>query len=380
MKSALLTVYPPFGRQDLADKDGTMEGLRTQDLRALLDFLAGIDGMPDAATLAQRVMVSLPALVPSDLTVWSEMDPSGRQFRWAHDADHFEFSGISRIFERNMRRHPLVTHFRRTGDGRAFKLSDFVTRRQLHRQPFYDEIYRPLGCEHEIAFWLGGASQPVTAFALHRACRDFSERERLLLNLVRAHLAEIRRTLIEVHRAKHQIAALHQGLDVLDEGIVVLGNDGRVLHATRRARAWFAEYFPSAGPSGCLPGLVRDWLQRQAHARGANGHVPAPPGPLVVERDGKRLAVRLCAEPPHGLLLLEERSHGAAPVALEPLGLSRREAETLTWVTAGKTNREIGATLGISPRTVQTHLDRIYRKLGVDTRAAAVACALTARR
>ena len=110
-----------------------MERLRTHDLRALVDFLARIDGMPDATTLARRVMVSLSTLVPSDLTVWSEMDPGRGQFSWAHDVDHFEFTGISRIFERNMRRHPLATHFRRTGDGGAFKLSDFLTRRQLSR-------------------------------------------------------------------------------------------------------------------------------------------------------------------------------------------------------------------------------------------------------
>jgi len=356
-----------------------MERLRTQDLRTLLDFLARLTGVPNALTLDQRVMRSLPTLVPSDLTVWSEMDPGQGQFRWAHDVDHFEFSGISRIFERNMRQHPLVTHFRRTGDGRAFKLSDFITRRNLRRQPFYDEICRPLGCEHEIAFWLGEPSQPVTAFALHRARRDFSERERLLLNVARAHVLEIRRTLIEVARAKDELVALHHGMEALDQGFVLLTRDWRVVHATRQALAWFAEYFPGAAPSGHLPGLVRDWLQRETHRQDRNGHVPAPPAPLVIERNCTQLLVRFCADPPHPLLLLQERSRGTAPVALEALGISRREAETLTWVIEGKTNWEIGTILGISPRTVQTHLDRIYRKLGVDTRTAAVAYALSPR-
>jgi len=356
-----------------------MDRLQTHDLRALLDFLARVDGAADAATLARRVMMSLPMLVPSDLTVWAEMDPDGRQFSWAHDDEHFRFPGISGIFERNMRRHPLVGHFCRTGDGRAFKLSDFVTRRELRRQPYYDEIHRPIGCEHEIAFWLGGVSLPVSAFALHRARRDFSERERLLLNLVRAHVMEIQRRLIEVDQAKHELAALQRGLEDQDLGVVVLGSEGRVVHASRRARAWLAEYFPGGAACTSLPGLLRDWLRRQASGRGANGRVPAPPAPLVIDRAGKRLTVRLSAEPPHQLLLLEERSDSIAPAALEPLGLSRREAEALTWVIAGKTNREIGTILGISPRTIQTHLDRIYRKLGVYTRAAAVACALGQR-
>jgi DNA-binding CsgD family transcriptional regulator len=344
-----------------------MNQLPTEDLRALLEFLERIEGASDTATLARRVMLSLSTLVPSDLTVWSEMDPDRGRFTWAHDVDHFAFRGISEVFERNMRQHPLTAHFRRTGDGRARKLSDFLTRRQLHREPFYDEISRPAGWEHQIVFWLAGVSLPVGAFALHRARRDFSERERVLLNTARTHVIQMQRTLTEVSRTRDQLVALHQGLDAFDHGIVVLTADSRVLHATRQAQAWLAEYSPTAAPAGHLPGVVRDWLRR---------HTPEP---LVIERDGRQLTARLRGSPPHRLLLLEERSHGPAPVSMEPLGLSRREAETLTWVIAGKTNWEIGTILGISPRTVQTHLDRIYRKLGVETRAAAVACALTRR-
>ena len=45
----------------------------------------------------------------------------------------------------------------------------------------------------------------------------------------------------------------------------------------------------------------------------------------------------------------------------------------LRWLSAGKTDRDIGAILAISPRTVHKHLQRIYEKLGVETRTAAVA-------
>jgi DNA-binding CsgD family transcriptional regulator len=41
-------------------------------------------------------------------------------------------------------------------------------------------------------------------------------------------------------------------------------------------------------------------------------------------------------------------------------------------VAAGKTDREIAALLGCSHRTVQKHLQRLYVKLGVETRTAAV--------
>jgi DNA-binding CsgD family transcriptional regulator len=53
--------------------------------------------------------------------------------------------------------------------------------------------------------------------------------------------------------------------------------------------------------------------------------------------------------------------------------LTPREHDVLHWLAAGKTDRDIGAILAISPRTVHKHLQRIYEKLGVETRTAAVA-------
>ncbi|WP_240959417.1 response regulator [Novosphingobium olei] len=58
------------------------------------------------------------------------------------------------------------------------------------------------------------------------------------------------------------------------------------------------------------------------------------------------------------------------------LGLTEREAEVLLWISYGKSNADISEVLSISPRTVQKHLERIYEKLGVETRAAAAAIAI----
>ena len=64
------------------------------------------------------------------------------------------------------------------------------------------------------------------------------------------------------------------------------------------------------------------------------------------------------------------RSGWAPAVAWQ---LTPREQDVLRWLSAGKTDRDIGAILDISPRTVHKHLQRIYEKLGVETRTAAVA-------
>ncbi|WP_347986621.1 response regulator transcription factor [Methylomonas sp. AM2-LC] len=60
----------------------------------------------------------------------------------------------------------------------------------------------------------------------------------------------------------------------------------------------------------------------------------------------------------------------------QKLKLTFREAEILMWISRGKTNKEIGLILNTSPRTVNKHLEHIFEKLGVSTRAAAVTKAI----
>lgn len=59
-----------------------------------------------------------------------------------------------------------------------------------------------------------------------------------------------------------------------------------------------------------------------------------------------------------------------------PLGLTEREKAVLSAVAQGERSKEIALRLGITERTVRGHLTNIYTKLGVDSRASAVAVAL----
>jgi DNA-binding CsgD family transcriptional regulator len=69
---------------------------------------------------------------------------------------------------------------------------------------------------------------------------------------------------------------------------------------------------------------------------------------------------------------MEELPMNAPPDLLLGLGLTPREAEVLAWVAQGKTNRETGVILGMSTRTVQKHLERVFTKLGVESRTGAI--------
>jgi len=57
-----------------------------------------------------------------------------------------------------------------------------------------------------------------------------------------------------------------------------------------------------------------------------------------------------------------------------PLGLSPREAQIMSLIAEGHSNGEIAAGLVLAEKTVKNHVNRIYAKLGADSRAAAIAC------
>jgi DNA-binding NarL/FixJ family response regulator len=61
---------------------------------------------------------------------------------------------------------------------------------------------------------------------------------------------------------------------------------------------------------------------------------------------------------------------------LESLGVSPREAEVLYWLIEGKSNADIGTILGVAEATVKKHLERVFLKLGVENRTAAIRSAL----
>jgi DNA-binding CsgD family transcriptional regulator len=179
-----------------------------------------------------------------------------------------------------------------------------------------------------------------------------------------------------------KVGALWQAVEATGHAIMSLTQDGRILHATPRAIEWMNEYLgrlpgKSVRGDACPPEALKQWLRHQHALFRKQEDAPPARTPLVVERERRRLVVRhLCAGSQCFLLLGEQRI-SLEPRALEPLGLTPREAEVLAWVAEGKTNEDTGAILGIRPRTVEKHLENIYCKLGVETRTAAASRAFT---
>ena len=92
-------------------------------------------------------------------------------------------------------------------------------------------------------------------------------------------------------------------------------------------------------------------------------------------RTARILQTARAASQAQPLTLNDEPAHAMLSARFQ---LTEREVEVLRWVACGKTNRDIGDILGLSPRTVNKHLEHVYIKLGVETRTAATSVALSA--
>jgi DNA-binding CsgD family transcriptional regulator len=81
-----------------------------------------------------------------------------------------------------------------SGSELPLKLSDFLTAAELRRNPWYVDVMRPLDREFELKVWLPAPGDTTRAFFFIRGPdeRDFDERDRALLSLLRHHLGSIR--------------------------------------------------------------------------------------------------------------------------------------------------------------------------------------------
>ena len=163
--------------------------------------------------------------------------------------------------------------------------------------------------------------------------------------------------------------------------LVVRERDGRRIWQTALTRKMLAEHF--GGDDSNTPPEVIAWVARESLRRRAG----AEPVTLTVARGSRRITFALHAMPEETLeeasdgewLVVMRESDDAAVVEAVMLAckLTAREAEVLYWVVKGKTNRDIGDILGTSPRTITKHLEHVFEKLGVETRTAAAALALS---
>jgi DNA-binding CsgD family transcriptional regulator len=326
--------------------------LAARDAERLLRFVAEAESVGGAQPFTPEVLVLLGELVESDTVSYNELDRVRRRniYYVQRAPDEEDDPGeIDDVFwDIVIEEHPIcLAH--QLGQFQALKLSDFVSRRELQKMRIYDLWLKPYGIEHELNVAIPSPLwHTKTVLLARRGGRDFTERDRLVLDLLQPHLARM----WKAAKTRRLLSAALAELDRADEsdtrGVILMGKAGELEFASPSAHRLLRRFFP-AESGGRLPAALFEWLESGAGK------------PLTRSRGADRLSVERTGD----ALVLEE-SH----VEVE---LTAREREVLAWVARGKTNAQVAALLWLAPSTVRKHLENIYAKLGVSTRTAAVA-------
>ena len=359
-----------------------MQRLSHRDWESLVGALREVYAEADAAELPLTIVRTLRRLIPCGLVSYNEIDPRTNSALIVFDRDAPEVVEKLPAFEAHIPEHPHIRHYRATVDRQAYRTSDFLSHREFRELGIYQEFYRQVGVRTQLAclYSEAGATREV-GIALNRYTGDFSDRDRLMLELLKSHLWQAKLNSENFSRAREQTEAVSETLDSLNHALVLADHTGEIRWLTPASVKLLERYFPGAmKDAGRLPEPLRRWVTSQLLRLGSGSALGTPLGPFVVEAKDSRLTVRLQGEARGSIrLLLSEERLVLSEAGTLPLGLTRREAEILHWITESKTNPEIAIILGISRRTVHKHVQHLFEKLGVETRTAAARLGLELR-
>ena len=337
-----------------------MPWLADSDVGAARGFARSMGAPRTEEELRRRALLALAELVPADLLTWDRVDLATGAVRHTAAPDGAEPRGAFEAVVGDAAGHPLLAAHA-AGRRTALRLSDVTVRGALARDELYGDLLRAAGVEYEIAIGARTGRGDTVVAGLGRREREFSERDRDVLDIVRAELEDV----LRATEARGRLARALADEPPLDTAVILLDRDGEIQLSSPSAARWLAEHFGAGEHPGWLPRPVAEWLA-----------LPPRP-PLVSDREGRRLTVRLLPGDPHALLL-EEKVASFRVDVLERLGLTARETEVLRAAAAIDDEAELAWELFLSLHAVRERLARLEAKLGAHTAGDAVALALRA--
>lgn len=177
----------------------------------------------------------------------------------------------------------------------------------------------------------------------------------------------IARIKVHLHNARATLSA-QNALDTTGRSLLAVDNAGIKLWSTPNA----SELLTRIENKGNLLALTREiekWLS----------HKPKIGNKFQYSNNDITLIaiyVGLSVNDEHLIKISDDKELDEKMLLKEKFEITQREADVFLWLTKGKTNREIAQILDLSPRTVNKHLEQLFRKIDVDNRTTAAAMAI----
>ena len=328
----------------------------------------------DPSSLSMRTLSAVREAVDHDFVTFDSFGDSGLYLdtQWNSDnsilTDELQ-SEFERLFNAKPHEHPLA-HLLTEPPFQVQRFSDCVAQRDFESTALYNEFFRRIDIHYQTAFLITTDTGAKITCAVNRLKPDFSKREILLLSLLAPQLAASIRTAVELRKLYNRQAAYETALVRSKRALVNVTRNGRITYASKAGEKLIEKYFGAQLLAKTVPKELFDWVSTVFARRDSRAAEITP----LYYRSGfseLRIEAIICEEPDELSLLFREQKV-EEPAKLQRFGLTTRESEILYWVAMGKTDEVIAILCDISVRTVNKHLEHIYRKLGVESRLAAI--------
>ena len=253
-----------------------------------------------------------------------------------------------------------------------------TSERDYTRSAYYRDFLVPQGIHNSIIFAVGDRVGLLGLFGFHRAPGKpvYGAREHLKARLLASQFSgtlRLRKLQGEGERLRALVKKFMQ-CGSLSDYLVIDGN----LRPVDAAGDFAAALFSPAGETRIVGEREDTVMSRlpeeiRAHLSGPQSHVhrvfdDIPGWPMVfvdrLEFDG--------VQPLHLLAFIDQNRNLVSEAKLAQFGITPREREIADNVSRGLTTTQIACELGISEKTVEHHLDHLYRKTGTHNRTALV--------
>jgi DNA-binding CsgD family transcriptional regulator len=148
---------------------------------------ASAPGGPDYAA---RVVDVVSGLIPVDSCSYNYLGGASLLAWLIEPSDVGTFPGGVELLQQHLPEHPVLAHYQATGDGRAWRISDFLSDRQFRSLGLYQDFYRLCEVEYQASLGVRAAGGGLIGVALNRRGRDFSAEDLELLDLLRVHIGQ----------------------------------------------------------------------------------------------------------------------------------------------------------------------------------------------
>jgi DNA-binding CsgD family transcriptional regulator len=146
---------------------------------------------PGGLDYAARVVSVASRLVHADSCSFNHIGGGPWLLAWlVEPADNTAFPDGGQLLQQHLHEHPVLAHVQATGDGRARRISDFLSARQFRSLGLYHDFYRRRGVGYQTLIAVPAPGGGLIAVALNRQRHDFSSEDLELFDLLRSHVGQ----------------------------------------------------------------------------------------------------------------------------------------------------------------------------------------------